>query len=98
MRDPGQRHRLGIGAAEEPPHRLAEHLAAQVPQRNVDQHLGGAAFSHLGDLGKQREMAERIGADEQRLEESLELIGDRDRVLAGVAGTADRLGDALGAV
>ncbi len=43
-------------------------------------------------------MAERIGANEERLEEGLELIGDRDRILAGVARAADRLGDALGAI
>src|SRR5262249_37396147 len=96
--DPGERHRFWAGAADEPPHRLAEDLAAQVPEREIDQRLGGPAVSNLFEPVQHRKMAERIGALEQRPEEILQLIGDRYRILARMAGTADRLGDAFGAV
>src|SRR5262249_59154695 len=43
-------------------------------------------------------MAERIGAEQERLEEGLELIGYGDCILASVSRAADRLSNALGTV
>src|SRR3977135_1162164 len=43
-------------------------------------------------------MTKRIGAFEQRFEEVLQLIRNRDGILSGMAGAADRLRNALRAV
>ena len=98
MRDPGQRHRLRGPAAQQPPDRLAEELAAQVPQRDVDQRFRRAAVADTLEAVEDREVMQRIDPTTIGLKKVVDHVGDGARVLAGELRPAHRFRDAFGAV